>query len=51
MWDNYTRRHKTWLDVDDEPYVPYTWTAERSIRDLPDSTSTFDARRPSRNDD
>ena len=40
MWDNYTRRHKTWLNVGDEPYVPYTWT-NRSIRDLPDSVSTF----------
>jgi len=40
MWDNYTRRHKTWLDVDDEPYVPYTWT-DRSLQDLPDSVSTF----------
>ena len=40
MWDNHTRRHKTWLDVEDEPYVPYTWTS-RSIRDLPDPASTF----------
>ncbi|WP_181692771.1 hydantoinase B/oxoprolinase family protein [Natronomonas sp. LN261] len=40
MWDNHTRRHKTWLDVEDEPYVPYTWTS-RSIQDLPDPASTF----------
>ena len=40
MWDSFTRRHKTWLDVNEEPFVPYTWS-ERSIRDLPDSSSTF----------
>ena len=22
MWENYTRRHKTWADVAGEPYVP-----------------------------
>ncbi|WP_340097914.1 hypothetical protein [Salinibaculum salinum] len=27
-------------DVDDESYVPYTWT-DRSLQDLPDSMSTF----------
>ncbi|WP_302081047.1 hydantoinase B/oxoprolinase family protein [Salinibaculum rarum] len=40
MWDNFTQRHKTWLNVDDEPYVPYTWT-NRSIQDLPNPASTF----------
>jgi acetone carboxylase alpha subunit len=40
MWDNFTLRHKTWLDVEDEPYVPYTWT-NRSIQDLPGPDSTF----------
>jgi acetone carboxylase alpha subunit len=51
MWDTFTRRHKTWLDVEDEPYVPYTWTAGRSLRDLSDSSSTFlDAERAADDD-
>ena len=43
MWDTPTRRHRTWLDVEDEPYVPYTWT-DRSIRDLPGPEATFGSR-------
>ena len=51
MWDNPTRRHKTWLDVEDEPYVPYTWVADRSITDLPDPESTFPQRERAADDD
>jgi acetone carboxylase alpha subunit len=51
MWDNATRRHKTWLDVEDEPYVPYTWMSERSIRDLPGPESTFGRRERVADDD
>jgi len=40
MWDNFTQRHKTWFDVEDEPYVPYTWT-DRSIQDLQGPEATF----------
>ena len=40
MWDNHTRGHKTWMDVTDEPYVPYTWT-DRSIQDLSGPESAF----------
>jgi acetone carboxylase alpha subunit len=42
-WKNPTKGHETWLGVgrDDEPEVPYTWTAERSIRDLPSSDASF----------
>jgi acetone carboxylase alpha subunit len=51
MWNNATRRHKTWLDVKDEPYVPYTWMSERSIRDLPGPESTFGQREQVADDD
>ncbi|MFD1564534.1 hydantoinase B/oxoprolinase family protein [Haloarchaeobius amylolyticus] len=50
MWDSYTRGHKTWLEVDDEPYVPYTWT-DRSIRDLSGPESTFADRKQVSDDD
>ena len=42
-WKNPTKGHETWLGVgrDDEPEVPYTWTAERSIRDLPTPKASF----------
>jgi len=50
MWDSFTRRQKTWLDVDDEPYVPYTWT-DRSIQDLPGPEATFRQRDISEGDD
>ena len=50
MWDSFTRRHKTWLDVDEEPFVPYTWSS-RSIRDLPDSSSTFSEREQAASED
>ena len=51
MWDNATRKQKTWLDIDEEPYVPYTWTAERSIRDLHGPESTFSGRERATDDD
>src|SRR6056297_1315604 len=50
MWDSPTRGHKTWLDVGDEPYVPYTWT-DRSIRDLSGPESTFGDREQAADDD
>ncbi|WIV68021.1 hydantoinase B/oxoprolinase family protein [Natrialbaceae archaeon AArc-T1-2] len=50
MWDSPTLGHETWLDVEDEPYVPYTWT-DRSIRDLPGPASTFRDRERAADDD
>ena len=50
MWNNYTLRHKTWLYVDDEPYVPYTWT-DRSIQDLTDPEMSFAEFKKSSSDD
>jgi acetone carboxylase alpha subunit len=43
-WDNPTEGHETWLGVgrDDEPDVPYTWTADRSIQELSGPNATFD---------
>jgi acetone carboxylase alpha subunit len=50
MWDSYTRGHKTWLDVEDEPDVPYTW-ANRSIQDLSGPASSFSDRERATDDD
>ncbi|WP_245681205.1 hydantoinase B/oxoprolinase family protein [Halorientalis regularis] len=50
MWDNYTQRHKTWADVDDEPYVPYTWL-NRSIQSLSGPKATFGDHKQATDDD
>jgi acetone carboxylase alpha subunit len=50
MWDSHTLGHKTWLDVKDEPAVPYTWT-NRSIQDLSGPKSTFSNRERATDDD
>ena len=50
MWDSYTRGHKTWLDLEDEPHVPYTW-ANRSIQDLSGPASSFSDRERATDDD
>lgn len=50
MWDSHTRGHKTWLDITDEPFVPYTWT-DRSIQDLSGPRSSFRDRDEATSDD
>ena len=42
-WNNPTKAHEAWLGVgrNDEPKVPYTWTSDRSIQDLPSPDATF----------
>lgn len=39
-WDNPTKSHETWLNVDGEPLVPYTWN-NRSIKQLPGPDASF----------
>ena len=49
-WNNPTEGHETWWNVgrDDEPAVPYTWSADRSITDLSGPSASFGEATPKR---
>ena len=49
-WNNPTEGHETWWNVgrDDEPAVPYTWSADRSITDLSSPSASFGEATPKR---
>jgi acetone carboxylase alpha subunit len=49
-WNNPTEGHETWWNVgrDDEPAVPYTWSANRSITDLSGPSASFGEATPKR---
>jgi len=49
-WDNFTRSHKTWLNFQDEPYVPYTWN-EQSLKELSGPDESFGKNKTATDDD